>query len=234
MFSGDPGVKRAIEASAPLLLVAAGTFLVFIFFNWLFLEQKNYGLIGERFFYANGVWFYAIASVLLTCIVFFAQRQDPLMAFAAVIGSTAFFIVHGFKQNAEQAEQRMMKSGISDLSKLFYLEIIDATFSVDGVLGAFAFTLAVPLILLGNGIGAYVVRQVTVSNINRIKQYVFLKNGAMYSILFLGTIMLLDAFGMNLPEWISPIVTFLVIGYFFMKSKNALQNGSSSSQGKNA
>ena len=47
-----------------------------------------------------------------------------------------------------------MSVGFSDTAKIFYLEVIDATFSIDGVLGAFAFTMSVPLILLGNGLGA--------------------------------------------------------------------------------
>ena len=42
--------------------------------------------------------------------------------------------------------------------------------------------------------------------------------GAMYSILILGMIMLLDAFGFEIPEWISPITTFIVIGWFYWKS----------------
>jgi len=222
-FSGDSGVQHAVEASAPLLLIGAGTFLAFLFFHWLFLEQKNFGLKGERFFYENSVWFYAVVSVLLAVIVFFAQRQDPLMAFGAVLGSTAFFITHGFKQNAEMAEQRLLNPGMSDLSKVLYLEVIDATFSIDGVLGAFAFTLSVPLILIGNGIGALVVRQLTISNIDRIKRYAYLKNGAMYSIFFLGAIMLADSFGLNIPSWLSPIVTFLVVWYFFDKSKRSLK-----------
>jgi len=222
-FSGDPGVKHAVEASAPLLLIGAGTFLVFLFFHWLFLEQKNYGLKGERFFYSNGVWFYAVVSVLLAVIVFFAQRQDPLMAFGAVLGSTAFFITHGFKQNAEMAEQRLLNPGMPDISKVLYLEVIDATFSIDGVLGAFAFTLSVPLILIGNGLGAIVVRQFTISNIDRIKQYAYLKNGAMYSIFFLGGIMLADSFGFHIPSWLSPIVTFLVVWYFFDKSRRSMK-----------
>lgn len=147
-----------------------------------------------------------------------------MMAFGAVVGSTAFFITHGFKQNAEQQEKQLMQGGLSDISKILYLEVIDTTFSIDGVLGAFAFTLSVPLILLGNGLGAYVVRQVTVGNIARIKKYLYIKNGAMYSILVLGVIMLLDSFGMHIPNWLSPVVTFLVIGYFFYKSRVALRN----------
>ena len=111
---------------------------------------------------------------------------------------------------------------MSDISKILYLEVIDASFSIDGVLGAFAFTLSVPLILIGNGLGAVILRQLTVGNIKRIKKYVYLKNGAMYAILFLGSIMLLDSFGFHIPAFVSPIVTFLAIGYFFIKSKRVL------------
>lgn len=223
-FSGDPKVMEAIESSAPILLIAGGVFMIFLFFYWLFLEPKYYGLRGERFFHSQGVWFYAIVSILLSIIVWFALKIDPLLAFGAVVGSTLFFLTHGFKENAEKMEKQLEgnTSEISDTSKVFYLMVIDATFSLDGVLGAFAFTLSVPLILLGNGLGAIVVRQFTVSNIERIKKYVFLKNGAMYSILFLGLIMLLDAFGWHIPEYVSPIVTALVVGYFFLKSKAAL------------
>lgn len=223
-FSGDPKVTEAIESSAPILLVAGGTFMIFLFFYWLFLEPKSYGLRGERFFHSQGAWFYAIVSILLSVVVWFALNLNPIMAFGAVLGSTAFFITHGFKENAEKVERQLEnKTGtITDTSKVFYLMVIDATFSLDGVLGAFAFTLSVPLILLGNGIGAIVVRQITVSNIERIKKYVFLKNGAMYSILFLGIIMLLESFGFHIPAWLTPLITAVIVVYFFLKSRKAL------------
>jgi hypothetical protein len=107
---------------------------------------------------------------------------------------------------------------MSDWSKILYLEAIDACFSIDGVLGAFAFTLSVPLILIGNGIGAVVVRQLTVGNIENVKKFVFLKNAAMYSIFFLGLIMISDSFGIHVPVWLSPVITFVIIGYFVLKS----------------
>jgi len=165
-------------------------------------------------------------SIILAVVVWAALHENPLMAFGAVVGSTAFFITHGFKQNAEQAEKQLLNkgSGLSDISKILYLEVIDTTFSIDGVLGAFAFTLSVPIILFGNGIGAFVVRQLTVGNIDRIKKFMFLKNGAMYSIFFLGLIMVLDSFGFHIPAWLSPVVTFGVVGYFFWKSKLAMAN----------
>jgi hypothetical protein len=221
-FSNDPRVAEAIERSSPILLVGGGTFLVFLFFHWLFLEPKNYGLHAERFFKEQGVWFYAVVSVLLAVIVWFALKRDPLTAFGAVVGSTAFFITHGFRQNAEKQEKKLLSGNLSDLSKIMYLEVIDATFSIDGVLGAFAFTLSVPLILLGNGIGAFVLRQFTVGNVERIKRYKYLKNGAMYSILVLGAIMIMDSFGFHIPTWLSPLATFGVVGYFFYKSRQEL------------
>ncbi|KKW29965.1 MAG: hypothetical protein UY72_C0028G0018, partial [Candidatus Uhrbacteria bacterium GW2011_GWD2_52_7] len=200
MFSNDPSVHEAIEKSAPVLLVGGGTFLVFLFFHWLFLEPKTFGLPGEKFIAKQGLWFYAVVSVFLAAIVWFSIGINPVMAFGAVIGSTAFFITHGFKENAEKAEQQMIhgNSGLSDVSKILYLEAIDMTFSIDGVLGAFAFTLSVPLILIGNGIGAIMVRQLTVGNIDRIKKYKLLKNGAMYSILVLGSVMLFHGFGAHI------------------------------------
>ena len=231
-FSSDPLVMAAIEQSAPVLLIGGGTFLIFLFFNWLFLETKNFGLRGERYFATKGVWFFAIVSILLTILVWFALDRNPFMAFGAVVGSTAFFIVHGFRQNAELAEHRMLHSSdMSDVSKIFYLEVIDATFSIDGVIGAFAFTMAVPLILLGNGIGAFVVRELTIRNVENIKKYRYLKNGAMYSIFFLGTIMILDSFGVLIPFWVSPLITFGVVGFFFIKSVREIPKAPDSQKG---
>lgn len=222
-FSSDPAVIEAIESSAPILLNGGGVFLIFLFFHWLFLEPKNYGLKGEKFFHSQGVWFYAVVSILLATVVWFSLKVNPTMAFGAVVGSTAFFITHGFKENAEKAEANMLKKGgMSDLSKILYLEVIDSTFSIDGVLGAFAFTLSVPLILIGNGLGAIVVRQLTMGNIDRIKKYIYLKNGAMYSILILGGVMLAHSFGAHIPEWVSPLSTSVVILFFFLKSKRAV------------
>lgn len=222
-WSSDPVVIESIEKSAPILLVAGGVFLLFLFLHWLFLEDKRLGLHRtETFFMKQGVWFYAIVSILLTIITWFALKESSMMALGAVVGSTLFFITHGFKQNAEEHEKKMLEGGSgaqSDLSKLFFLEIIDTTFSIDGVLGAFAFTLSVPLILIGNGFGAILVRQITIGNIERIKKYVYLKNGAMYSILVLGVVMILHSFQFHVPGYISPLATFIIIGFFFWKSK---------------
>jgi uncharacterized protein len=218
-FSQDPKILKAVEDSKPPLLIAGGVFLIILFFHWLFMEKKSYGLKGESFIHHHGIWFYTVASIFLAIIAWLGIQRNPLMGFGAVVGSTAYFITHGFRQSAEENERKFThKTGLSDLSKLLYLEVIDATFSIDGVLGAFAFTLSVPLIIVGNGLAAVAVRELTVRNIETVKKYKYLKNGAMYSTLCLGAIMVVDSFGGQIPQWLSPVITFSIIGFFLWKS----------------
>lgn len=68
-FSNNPAILQSIDASAPILLLGGGIFLIFLFFHWLFLEEKKFGLAAEKFFVRQGVWFFATVSVLLAFIV---------------------------------------------------------------------------------------------------------------------------------------------------------------------
>jgi hypothetical protein len=223
VFSNSAEVKEIIEQQSPILLAGGGIFLIFLFLHWLFLETKKYAFFIERHIHHRFYfWFYALVSIILLVVVWFTVRQSPLVALGAVVGSTAFFVVNGFKQNAEAMEKQLVSGHMSDISKILYLEMIDATFSIDGVLGAFAFTLSVPLILIGNGLGAVVVRYFTVHGIKTVKKYAYLKNGAMYSIGFLGLIMLLESLGRHVQPWVSPLITFLVVGLFVYLSRKEL------------
>lgn len=223
-FSSDPTVREIIEARKPILLAGGGLYLVFLFFHWLFIETKEYAFFIEQHIHKKYFfWFYTIASIILLVVVWLTIKINPLIALGAVIGSTAFFITSGFKQNAEDKEKELTHGNLSDISKILYLELIDTTFSIDGVLGAFAFTISVPLILLGNGLGAFIVRYVTVHGVSTVKKYRFLKNGAMYSIGFLGLIMLAESLGSHIQPWVSPLATFLMVALFFWLSKRELQ-----------
>jgi hypothetical protein len=226
-FSNDPQIQQALGESSPPLLLGGGVFLIFLFFHWLFLEPKEFGLHVERFFSRQGAWFFAIVSVILSVIIWEALKINPMMAFAASVGSSVFFITHGFKEHAARVELELKnRHHLSDISKIMYLEILDATFSIDGVIGAFAFTMSVPLIILGNGLGAIVVRQLTIKGVDKIKQYPYLKNGAMYSIFFLGMIMVMESFGAHVPHYAAPVITFIVIGFFLFKSLKAAKRNS--------
>jgi uncharacterized protein len=225
-FLGQSDVAaHAIEIQKPLILMFGGVFLLFLYFHWLFLEKKE-PLYIERFIKEkHGVWFFAFAAIFLVIIMYLA-RSDPMVMLAAAIGSATFFIVYGLRQTAEESERSMVagSSGLSDLSKFVYLEVLDTTFSFDGVIGAFAFTINLLLILIGIGIGAIVVRELTIKGIDTIAKYKYLKNGALTSIGFLGLFMLIESFRIELPSYVPIIVTFLVIGIAFYMSRRLLKS----------
>lgn len=220
-FSGNAAVAASLDASRPLLLLGGGIYLLFVFMSWLFLEEKEYAFFVEGFLHRQGAWFYAIASFLTTALVYFSLQYNPIMALAATIGVSAFFLTDGFKKNAEDQEKKLLGGGMSAWSKIIYLEVLDASFSIDGVIGAFAFTMSVPLIVIGNGLGAYVVREFTIRGIDLISKFAYLKNGAMYSIGSLGAIMILEAFGQHYPFWFAPLNTFVLLGLFLFLSVKA-------------
>lgn len=212
-----------VADSKSLLLLGGGVYLVMVFLGWLFMEEKQYAFLVEHFIHKQAIWFYAIGSLFVTAVVYFSVKINPILALSASIGATAFFITDGFRKNAEAQENTMLTPHASALSKILFLEVLDASFSIDGVIGAFAFTLSIPLIILGNGLGAIVVRQFTIHGMRSITRYAYLKNGAMYSIGFLGAMMTLESFGSELPFWIAPLNTFVLLGFFLLLSARTLK-----------
>src|SRR5262245_27705336 len=136
----DPAkMEESLHHSKPLLLLGGGVYLVFVFLAWLFVEEKKYAFFVERLVHRQSVWFYAVASIFITWVIWASLSVNPYMALAASVGSTVFFLGDGFRRNAEEAEARLQGPNMSAWSKIIYLEVLDASFSIDGVIGAFAF-----------------------------------------------------------------------------------------------
>lgn len=223
-FSSNELVRQTVENSKSILLAGGGIYLIFLFFHWLFAETKQYAFFLESHIHKNySFWFYSVVSIILLVFVWATINLNPLISLGAVVGSTAFFITTGFKINAEEKERELKTGRISDWSKIIYLEIIDTTFSIDGILGAFAFTISVPLIIIGNGLGAFVVRYFTVHGASTVKKYKYLKNGAMYSIGALGLIMMTESLGLDTYSWLPPLITVVIVGIFFWLSTKELE-----------
>lgn len=223
VFSGDKSIQQYIEKSQSLLLSAGGIYLLYCFLSWLFLEEKKYAFLVEKFIHRQSIWFYAIVSIVFTFIIYVSLKTNPLLALAFSIGSTVFFITDGFKKNAEAKEKELLNPHLSAWSKILYLEVLDASFSIDGVIGAFAFTVSVLLILLGNGLGAFIVREFTIKGTNLLTKFAYLKNGAMYSIGMLGLLMIFESFGKHYPFWLAPLNTSALLGFFLYLSYKEIQ-----------
>ena len=222
-FGNNPAARTAMDANAYILLVGGGMFLVLLYLHWLFLEKKEPYFVPEKLLKPHhGVWFFGIAAVMLV-VVLVLDRARPLAMISAATGNAMFFILYGFRDLAERGEKNIEQSSQSDLAKLMYLEILDMTFSIDGVLGAFAFTTSVTLILIGNGIGALVVRELTIRGIDRVAKYRWLKNGAMTSIGVLGLFMILESFDVALPKWLPTLATLGLVSVAFYASHRHLK-----------
>ena len=222
-FGGDEIARRAMEANSYILLIGGGMFLLLLYLHWLFLEKKDPYFVPDKLVKPHhGIWFFALSAVLLVGILWIT-REQPLAMLAAATGNAVFFILYGFRQMAEAQEHVIEKPGHSDLSKLLFLEVLDLSFSIDGIFGAFAFTTNVALILVGNGIGAIVVRQLTIKGIDKVGKYRWLKNGAMTSIGFLGFFMILQSLGVHLPEWLPTVATLSIVGLSFYSSHKHLK-----------
>jgi hypothetical protein len=221
-FSGGSNLAaNAINAQKPIILMFGGVFLIYLYFHWLFLEKKD-PLYIERFLKAkHGVWFFGFAAVILVVVMYLA-KANAMMMLAAAVGSAAFFLLYGLQETAESSYQNVGTASMSDFSKFVYLEVLDAAFSFDGVVGSFAFTINLLLIFIGIGIGAVVVRQLTVKGIDQVAKYRYLKNGAMTSIGFLGLFMMVEAFGLELPSYVPIAATLLLVGVAFWKSRQLL------------
>ncbi len=223
VWSGSAAVEAALKTSKPLLLIGGGTYLAMVFLGWLFLEKKSYAFLVEHFLHRQAAWFYAIVSILFTLLLVAALHVSSAMGLAAAVGSMAYFMTDGFRKNAESTENSLVAQARAAWSAILYLEILDASFSIDGVIGAFAFTMSVPLILIGNGLGAIVVRQVTVRGLKLVQRYAYLKNGAMYSLGVLGGLMILESFGHEYPFWVAPLNTIILLVIFIVLSERELQ-----------
>src|SRR3989338_5405542 len=204
-FGANPVAKEAIDASAHILLIGGGMFMLLLYLHWLFLEKKDPFFFSDKLVRPNyGVWFFAGAALLLVTFLWIA-RDDPFMMLGAAIGNAVFFILYGFRETAERQEHVVEHQTTSDLSKLMFLEVLDTSFSIDGV------------------IGALVVREITIRSIEKIAKYRWIKNGAMTSIGFLGIFMILKSFGVHVPEWLPTLVTISMVGITFWASHQYLK-----------
>jgi len=185
----------------PVISAFGGMFLLLVFLNFLFDRNKETHWLGplERRM-VRAAKFDEI-SVFLALLVVFSTRwwvpeADQNRVFVAgVLGVLLYLAVDAVgalfddEAEGEAAVKTVQRSGFASF---LYLEVLDASFSFDGVIGAFAITKDVVIIMLGLAIGAIFVRSMTVYLVNRgtLNQFVYLEHGAHYAIGALAVVML--------------------------------------------
>jgi hypothetical protein len=211
--------RELLELAEPRILAFGGMFLLMVFLRYFFDEAKTLHWVRpleRRLSNAGRVEALEVALALLLLLLLVAALPEGLRAevmVSGVIGLVLQLLSTSLAQafgDGEQAGLRLAAGG--GLASLVYLELLDASFSLDGTIGAFAITQNLGLILTGLGLGALFIRSLTLmlSRERALDQLVFLEHGAHYAIGALGVLMLagivLNQHDLHVPEWVTGLV----------------------------
>lgn len=199
-----------------------GMFLLMVFFSFIFNSEKELhwlGYIEEKlsdFGKLESIEVILSLGLLLVINHWLPEtmRLDVLMA---GVGGVMLYVVVGSMaalfEDEEEGEEVAAALKKGSMMSFLYLEVLDASFSFDGVIGAFAITQDVVIIMLGLAIGAMFVRSLTVYLVRQgtLDEYVFLEHGAHYAIGTLAAIMLISMM-YHIPEVVTGLVGAVLIG----------------------
>ena len=145
-----------------------------------------------------------------------AERQGDLF------GLVTFIVVDGISAILDPADVMAGAASRSGAAAFVYLEVLDASFSFDGVIGAFALSNNLFVIAIGLGIGAMFVRSLTIMLVERgtLTEYRYLEHGAFYAIVALGIIMFVKTV-VEVPEAVTGLIGAAFIGLSFWHSLRA-------------
>lgn len=225
--------ESELAKAEPVISAFGGTFLLmitlsyFIDYNkkthWLPFLERYLGKLGK--FDNVTVFIMLIATLVIYATVDPAHHNTiflaSICAMALHIGLELLSAAMGKAESKTKIKQR---TGLAAFAAFMYLEILDASFSLDGVIGAFALTSDVVLIIAGLGAGAIWVRAMTIHLVrsDALSKYIFLEHGAHWAIGFLGAIMLLKLYHVHPPEVVigSLGIGFIALAIWWSKRKS--------------
>lgn len=210
-----------------------GMFLMLVFLNFIFDEnevmwfkwlERNLARFGK----IDAMSVFVAMVALMTALHWVHDDQKNAVLMAGIWGILVYLGVNVFSGMLEGADEddettpdviegkevagAIAKGGIAGF---LYLEVLDASFSFDGVIGAFAITNDVIIIMLGLAIGAMFVRSMTIFLVEKgtLDEFIYLEHGAHYAIGALAVIMLLATMHIEVPEIVTGLigVAFIVV-----------------------
>jgi hypothetical protein len=173
---------------------------------------------GARLGDVNGAAVAIVLALLLGVSVFLASDEQAGFVIAGAWGILTFLAVSSLGHFLDRKSERDVAVG-GGLGAFLYLEVLDASFSFDGVIGAFALTQNLFIIAIGLGIGAMYVRAMTIMLVDNqtLNEYRYLEHGAFYAILALSGIMFFQAV-VHIPELITGLIGAGLICLAFLSS----------------
>lgn len=206
----------------PMIASFGGMFLLMLCFSFFFDPRREVRWINiiERPLQRMGKWwiYTSIAVVVLLLLYVMPWNHHPNDTLMA--GSVGIIVSLGlqklndiFTVTQEETDKPSRYPMLAGFMSFLYLQVLDGSFSFDGVIGAFAVTNDVILIAIGLGVGALWVRSLTVFMVRRqtLKAYRYLEHGAHYTIGILALVLLSGLF-IEIPEAIAGVAGLIIVG----------------------
>lgn len=215
-----------------------GLFLLLVFLNFLFDDEKDthwFHWLEHRLANLANVPAMSVFIALIALLVMVSAVEGETKLVVTMAGIWGIVVYVGVKalghllesgSSDEDEDEKTATGGASSnivkagIGGFLYLEVLDASFSFDGVIGAFAITSDVVIIMLGLAIGAMFVRSMTIFLVEKgtLEAYIYLEHGAHYAIGALALIMLFSGTGVHVPEVVTGLIGVAFIVWAVMSS----------------
>lgn len=214
--------ERIVSSAHVGIAGFGGAFLAMVGLEFFFDADKEVhwiAVIEERLARISAVKSAEIGILLLALwgvSALLTASEALTFLIAGILGIVTFIAVQAVSTWLELRDEKRKLMGAavrSGLGGFLYLNVLDASFSFDGVIGAFALSNNMIVIALGLSIGAFFVRSMTIMLVKKgtLAEYEFLEHGAFWAIIALGGIMLLTA-RFHIPETVTGLIGATLIG----------------------
>ena len=217
------------QTHAPIVTFG-GMFLMMLFLNYFFDNKKDVHWLKKleepmaHLDHVRGIETVLCLIILVMLHIFVPEEQALSVVLSGVSGVIVYLLIDGFTHYLEKKEELRLANSVdavknSGLILFIYLELIDASFSLDGVLGAFALSKDIIIITIGLAIGAMFVRSLTVMLVEKktLAQFRYLEHGAHWAIGALAVIMFISTVK-EIPEVVTGLIGFAFIAAAFISS----------------
>jgi uncharacterized protein len=212
------------EAHLPIAAFG-GTFLMMVGLSYFFDKEKDVHWIAwlerkmARVATVRGIEIAFVLSLILGFSALLGGEEANVFIHAGIYGLLTFLLVEIVGGLLDATQQTMSAAAKGGFGAFLYLEVLDASFSFDGVIGAFALTQNLFIIAIGLGIGAMYVRSMTIMLVDKgtLSAYRYLEHGAFYAILILSVVMYFQTL-VHIPEVITGLGGAGLIGLSFWSS----------------
>lgn len=214
-FNNPDQYGEEVHKAAPVIDAFGGAFLLMLGISYFLDHDKVVHWlrpIERAMAWAGQVRFIKVIIMsIVAALLYFTVDSD--LRNTVLLSSVLGIILHVGLETASKVFDKSMEKtskvkhqvGWAAFASFMYLEVLDASFSFDGVIGAFAITNSVILIVAGLGVGAFWVRSLTVYLLRTgtLAKYRYLEHGAHWAILALGVMMLIKLYHVELPEYVT-------------------------------